>query len=134
LRLMKERDSIGVVADQYGTPTWAADLASVMADFLRRPLANGGVFHASGEGITTWHGFALAIYEEGRRLGLLNTDKTVEIRPLETSAYPTKAHRPAWSVLSKAKLKQEMGLEFPPWQESLAAYLRNLRLTEDRLG
>jgi len=129
LRLMKEGDSLGVVADQYGAPTWAADLASVMAEFLRRPPPNGGIFHASGEGVTTWHGFAVAIYEEGRRLGLLDSAKAVEIRPLDTSAYPTKAHRPAWSVLSKAKLKQQMGLEFPPWKESLKSYLRTVTET-----
>jgi dTDP-4-dehydrorhamnose reductase len=126
LRLMKERDSIGVVADQYGAPTWASDLARVMASILTKPPLEGGIFHASGEGLTTWHGFATAIAEDARTAGLLEATKRVEVRALTTSEYPTKASRPHWSVLSKAKLKSELGLSFPSWRESLKAYLETL--------
>ena len=126
LRLMKEKESVGVVADQYGAPTWAADLAQVLVSILRRPPGEGGVFHASGEGQTTWHGFAVAIAEEARAVGLLDAHKPLEIKALTTVEYPTKAQRPPWSVLSKAKLKEELGLRFPPWRESLRLYLKLL--------
>jgi dTDP-4-dehydrorhamnose reductase len=130
LRLMKEKDSFGVVADQYGAPTWAADLARVMLGVLARPPGPGGIFHASGEGQTTWHGFAKAIAEDAHLVGLLEENKSVEIHALKTSEYPTKALRPRWSVLSKAKLNSELGLAFPTWRDSLRSFLRGLSQLE----
>lgn len=126
LRLMKEKDSLGVVADQYGTPTWAADLASVIVSIVTTPPAQGGLYHASGEGKASWHEFAKAIGEEARSAGLLDSHKPVEIRQLSTAEYPTKAKRPPWTVLSKDKLYEELGLSFPPWRESLHAYFQRL--------
>lgn len=132
LRLMNERESVGVVADQYGAPTWAADLAAVMVAMLQKPPRNGGIYHASGEGLTTWHGFATAIAEEARAVGLLDPGRPLEIRALDTASYPTKAKRPKWSVLSKAKLEADFGLRFPPWRESLNGYLQILSQKTNR--
>jgi dTDP-4-dehydrorhamnose reductase len=126
LRLMKEKDSLGVVDDQFGAPTWTADLARVIVFVLENPPVRGGLYHASGEGQTTWHGFAAAIAEEARSVGLLGPHQPLEIRPLSTAEYPTKAKRPRWSVLSKTRLQEELGLSFPPWHESLHNYLQIL--------
>lgn len=126
VRLMKERDSLKVVADQYGTPTWAADLASVIVSMVTNSPAHGGIYHASGEGQATWHEFAVAIAEEARAGGLLDFNKSVEIHPVTTAEYPTKANRPRWTVLSKDKLREELGLRLPPWRESLHNYVQSL--------
>jgi len=134
LRLMKEKASIGVVADQWGAPTWTADLAMVILAILENPPLGGGLYHASGEGQTSWHGFAEAIAEQARLLGLLDPQKSLEIRPLSTAEYPTKAKRPRWSVLSKTKLQDELGLGFPPWQESLHNYLQILSKNSSEKG
>lgn len=124
LRLMGERERLGVVADQEGSPTWARDLSLAIADILKAEAAPGGVYHYTNSGETSWHGFALAIEREGRAAGLLARPCLVE--PLTTAQYPTKAHRPAYSVLSKEKIKKTFGLSIPAWEESLKAHLAEL--------
>ena len=130
LRLMATKDTLGIVADQFGSPTWTHDLAAVIVRILqdsrgssRRP--EPGTYHVSGEGQCSWFDFATAILAGGRAHGLLDPTRPVTLNPLTTSQYPTKAKRPAWSVLSKDKLKRELGLTMPAWQESLEAFLKS---------
>jgi dTDP-4-dehydrorhamnose reductase len=121
LRLMRTKDKLGVVDDQNGAPTWAADLARLFPEMLRLADGRWGTYHASGEGQCTWYGFARAILDEAVGRGLVGVRP--ELTPLTTAQYPTKARRPAWSVLSKAKLQSAFGVALPPWRDSLNAFL-----------
>ena len=129
LRLMKERDSLGVVADQRGTPTWAFDLSGAILTILQAPYLKYGTYHYTNEGETSWYEFAREIHRLGRSQGLLTRD--CEIRPLTTEEYPTKAHRPGYSVLSKEKIKREYHLSIPPWQESLKRFMDQICSSND---
>jgi len=122
LRLMKIKDSLGVVADQYGSPTWAKDLVGVIIALITKPEVPRGIYHFSGEGTTDWHQFALEIMKLGREYGIL--EKDIPLNPLSTAQYPTKASRPAWSVLDKTKIKTTLGREIPQWQESLRGFFQ----------
>jgi len=120
LRLMASRDEIGVVADQKGTPTWAYDLSIAIADIAERPDFPAGIYHYTDSGETTWHEFALEIQRTGTELGILS--RPCRVNALGTEQYPTKAKRPAYSVLSKEKILSE-GLIAPDWRASLRRYL-----------
>lgn len=124
LKLMAAKDKIGVVADQRGTPTYAADLAAAIVAVLKAPVPRFGTFHFTNLGETTWYEFARAIEEEGLAAGLLT--KSCEIEALTTAQYPTKARRPAYSVLSKDKIIATYGLKIPEWRFSLHRYVRSL--------
>jgi dTDP-4-dehydrorhamnose reductase len=130
LKLMREKERIGVVADQRGTPTNAADLAAAIVSILRAPRTAFGTFHFTDLGETSWHGFALAIRRLGRERGILERDCAVD--PLTTAQYPTRARRPAYSVLSKAKIIAAYGLEIPSWEESLSVFLGDIAAGEKR--
>jgi dTDP-4-dehydrorhamnose reductase len=125
LRLMDERESVRVVDDQRGSPTWAKDFAETIVAFIQaveggKELAPG-VYHYTNEGNITWYEFAKAIYEEGRGLGLITKDCAVI--PCATEEYPTKARRPAYSVLDKTKIKAALGMDAPDWKASLKKFL-----------
>lgn len=111
LRLGSERQQLGVIFDQIGTPTYARDLAEVIFTAIEKGV-KPGVYHFSNEGVTSWYDFAKAIH----RLTGINTCK---VSPLHTSEYPTPARRPHYSVLDKTKIKQTYGIEIPYWEESL---------------
>jgi len=126
LRLGKERDSLGIVFDQIGTPTYAHDLAKAMLDIISKnengDLDSGkmsGIFHYSNEGITCWYDFAKSIFR------IENIDCNVSA--IETVAYPTPASRPPFSVLNKKKIKETFGITIPHWEESLAECLKLLK-------
>jgi dTDP-4-dehydrorhamnose reductase len=121
LRLMRKQEKIGVVADQYGSPTYAGDLATAIATIIDTGYAEYGTYHFTDEGTTTWHEFASEIYRLGREYGLLDHDCTIEA--LTTAQYPTKTRRPAYSVLSKEKIKKVPGIVVPAWKESLAKFM-----------
>ncbi|WP_294488370.1 dTDP-4-dehydrorhamnose reductase [uncultured Mailhella sp.] len=111
-RLGAQRESLGVVFDQVGTPTYAADLAASIVAVL--PQIRPGmkeIYHYSNEGVASWYDFACAIMEES---GL-----SCAVRPIESAEYPTRAARPAYSVLNKAKIKKDFGLSIPHWRSSL---------------
>lgn len=119
LRLGAERDRLGVVDDQRGTPTSAAWLAEATADVVRVALAEGldrpDLVHATCAGDTTWYGFAEAIFERWPPATPLHLD------PIPTSAYPTPAARPAYSVLDLTRLRERYGVEPPHWKDALTA-------------
>lgn len=122
LTVGKVRDRLTVVADQHGCPTTAADLADAILAIIRRLDETGwrpeyqGIFHAAGTGATTWHGFAVAIFEEAARHGA----RVPEVAPILTADWPTPARRPANSRLDCARLRNVFGAALPPWRDSLA--------------
>ena len=111
IRLGRERDSLGVVFDQIGTPTYANDLARAIYAIIRQGLVPG-VYHFSNEGVCSWYDFTKSIHR-------LANITTCQVRPLHTAEYPALAPRPAYSVLDKTKIKQTFGMEIPHWEESL---------------
>lgn len=111
LSLADSRPEINVVADQIGTPTYAGDLARAIHTIIRSGKWTPGIYHYTDEGVASWYDFAKAIFEM--------TDKRVKVTPVRTSAYPTPAIRPLYSVLSKNKIKNTYGLEIPYWRDSL---------------
>jgi dTDP-4-dehydrorhamnose reductase len=124
LKLMRAKEAIGVVHDQRGTPTWSYDLANAMADIVSANSGKYGVYHFTNEGQTDWHGFAQEIHKLGRELGILSRDCAVN--PITSDQYPSKVKRPAWSVLSKAKIADELGIKPPEWKKSLRAFLEGV--------
>lgn len=118
LRLGREKEEIGVVFDQVGTPTYARDLARMIFVMLKRGIVPG-IYHYSNEGIISWYDFTKAIH---RLAGI----HSCRVRPLHTEDYPTKATRPHYSVLDKTKIKKTYGIEIPYWEESLAECIRIL--------
>lgn len=118
-RLGEERESLNVVADQIGTPTYAADLATAIVRILPQMSAeNKGVYHFTNEGVCSWYDFARKIME----LSGLNC----KVNPIPSSAYPTKAKRPFYSVLDKSKIKRTFNLEIKHWEEGLKQCLKQL--------
>ena len=114
-RLGTERDSLGVIFDQIGTPTYAADLAAAIVAML--PQIKAGmkeIYHYSNEGVASWYDFACAIMEQS---GI-----SCRIFPIETHEYHTKVERPAYSVLNKAKIKRDFSLTIPHWRDSLRRF------------
>ena len=111
LRLSKERDSLGIVFDQIGTPTYARDLAETILHIINSGNFLSGIFHYSNEGVASWYDFAKAIVEMG---GL-----KCNIYPIETSKYPTPAKRPSFSLLNKTKIKSVYNINIPDWKKSL---------------
>ena len=110
-RLLKERDTIGVVNDQIGSPTYAADLAQVMIDILNADKWIPGIYNYSNEGEISWYEFVLAIQEIG--------GYTCEVNGIPSSSYPTPAKRPAYSLLDKSKIKAVFRINVPHYKESL---------------
>ncbi len=122
LRLMREKEDLGIVADQRGSPTWAADLARAIVIALGAP-SRFGAYHFSGFGETNWYEFALAIHRLGREKGIL--ERECRLRPLTTSEYPTLARRPAYSVLSTDKIARDYGIAARPWKAALADFFED---------
>lgn len=125
LRLLAEKDELSVVSDQHGRPTWAPDLASVLLEVLERELS--GLFHFANAGATTWFELACAVRDGAVERGLPVKAKTV--KPIPTSAYPTPAARPRWSVLDTAKLERALGTAPRPWQQTLPDFFAALAAT-----
>ncbi|UOA08285.1 dTDP-4-dehydrorhamnose reductase [Methylobacter sp. S3L5C] len=126
LRLGKEREELGVIYDQVGTPTSARDLAEAILAIIRHPklesVTDTEVYHFSNEGVCSWYDFAKAIFA----LSAL----TCRVKPIETKDYPTPASRPHYSLLNKAKIKNTFDLTIPYWKDSLADCLNSLTGTE----
>jgi len=128
LRLMGDRDSIDVVADQTGTPTWARGLAETIWR-LSRTSGKGGIYHWTDAGIASWYDFAVAIAEEGRNLSLLK--QNIKVNPISTQAYPTLARRPAYSVLDKEETWSLLGRKSLHWRIALRSMMKELKIDDD---
>lgn len=111
LRLGSEREELGVVFDQIGTPTYARDLARTIQHIMVKGIVPG-IYHYSNEGVCSWYDFTKMIFALG---GIT----TCQLKPLHTDEYPTPAARPHYSVLDKTKIKQTYGIDVPYWVDSL---------------
>ena len=124
LKLGHDKDELGVIFDQVGTPTNASDLAKTCLDILAYSKeasinSKGKIYHYSNEGVTSWYDFARAIME----LGSIDC----KIRPIETKDYPTPAKRPHYSVLNKSKIKTDFNIQIPNWRDSLDKCILKLK-------
>lgn len=138
LRLMNEKDQLGVVYDQVGTPTWAKGLAEMVWKLAEKMANNSNgktneeikseaptpIYHWTDAGVTSWYDFAVAIQDIAFDKGLL--DKKIPIRPIPASAYPTPAKRPSYSVLDKSAIEQELQIETKHWREQLTKLMEQL--------
>ena len=111
LRLGRERDTLNVIFDQVGTPTYAADLAQTILTIIAEREWVAGVYHFSNEGVCSWYDFTIMIHK------MAGID--CKVNPIESSAYPVRTPRPHYSVLNKTKIKTTFNLEVPYWVESL---------------
>lgn len=119
IRLMGEREQLGVVNDQYGSPTYAGDLAeTIIRLILLEKTVTPGIYHFSNSGNTTWYGFASAIREM--------IHSKCEVKPVDTASYPTPARRPAYSVMDNSKISQALSIEIPHWRDSLSKFISEL--------
>jgi dTDP-4-dehydrorhamnose reductase len=119
IRLMKEREELGVVADQIGSPTWATGLARTIWGLVDKGAS--GIFHHSDAGVASWYDFAVAIAEEAHALGIIS--RIPVIRPLITADYPTPAKRPAFSLLDCRSTRAVLGDEPVHWRTNLRLML-----------
>lgn len=120
LRLSKERDTLNVVFDQIGTPTYALDLARAVLTIALAKDKVYGTFHFTDEGVISWYDFTQAIFR-------LEDITSCAVNPIHTREYPTPAHRPAYSVLDKTKIKETYHLHIPYWVDSLKDCLKRLK-------
>ncbi|EDL49311.1 dTDP-4-dehydrorhamnose reductase [Erythrobacter sp. SD-21] len=123
LRLFRERDKVSVVCDQIGTPTTASDLSSALWRLIEANV--GGTQHFTNSGVASWYDFAVAIAEEARVAGLL--DHAVDIVPIPSSAYPTLAKRPHFSVLDCHETYRLIGVPASHWHAALRAALKEIK-------
>ncbi|MEO1957753.1 MAG: dTDP-4-dehydrorhamnose reductase [Methylophilaceae bacterium] len=124
LKLGRQRDTLNVIFDQVGTPTYAGDLAEAMMSIVQnnsfnQPAFETGIYHFSNEGVCSWYDFATTIFEL--------SGVECNVKPIETKDYPTPAKRPHYSVLNKAKIKHAHGLDIPYWKEALQRCLRAIQ-------
>jgi dTDP-4-dehydrorhamnose reductase len=137
LRLAAERERLTVVDDQHGCPTPARLVAAASALALARHAAADaasqarmeGIFHLVCRGQTSWHGFATALLERALRAGLIA--RIPEVLPVRSSAFPTRARRPAWSVLDTTRFRDAFGLHLPHWQQGLDTVIGELAAARD---
>ena len=120
MRLTADKDTLTVVADQVGTPTYAADLASLIVNVVDEELLDkGGLYHYSNEGVISWYDFAKTICEL--------SGNSCDIQPCRSDEYPSKAARPHYSVLDKSKVKRTFGISIPYWKDSLKACMQRIK-------
>ncbi|WP_237276352.1 dTDP-4-dehydrorhamnose reductase [Tenacibaculum ovolyticum] len=121
LHLGKERDKLGVVFDQIGSPTYARDLAELCVSLLdiEKIDLNSKLYHYSNEGVASWYDFAIAIMEMA--------DIKCNVYPIETKEYPTPAKRPNYSLMNKAKIKKDFNIDIPYWRNSLKECIKELQ-------
>jgi dTDP-4-dehydrorhamnose reductase len=117
IRLGRERNALGVVFDQIGTPTYACDLARVIYAIIHKGVVRG-IYHFSNEGVCSWYDFAVSIHRLAEITGC-------KVKPLHTADYPAKAARPHYSVLDKTKIKKTYEVEIPHWEASLEKMIRD---------
>jgi len=116
LRLADERETLNIVADQIGTPTYAEDLANAILNIIKKGNFEKGIYHYSNEGVASWYDFAISILEEKKI--------RKKVVPVKTEDFKTPAKRPFFSVLDKTKVKNTFDLHIPHWRESLKRCLK----------
>lgn len=121
LKLFRERDEVNVVNDQFGTPTYAPDLAEVIVSVAVSGSSNYGIYHYTNEGTASWHEFAVEIHRQAKENGMPMV--VSRINAITTERYPTRARRPMYSVLSKEKIKNVFGIKIRDWKAALKEYI-----------
>jgi dTDP-4-dehydrorhamnose reductase len=124
LRLGNEKENLGVIFDQVGTPTYARDLAKTCLEILAgansvKISKDGNLYHYSNEGVASWYDFAISIMELG--------GENCKVKPIQTKDYPTLAKRPQYSVLNKFKIKTDFKIEIPYWRDSLKDCIEKIK-------
>ncbi len=132
IRAMNSHDSVKVVNDQKGSPTFAGDLASVIIKIIQKGNVPYGTYHCTDLGEITWWVFTNEIKKQGIEAGLI-TNKDCVVNPCTTAEYPTPARRPAYSVLSKDKIQKALGISLPHWQESLRVFLQSPLFDKEKI-
>ncbi len=122
LRFMAEREALGIIADQIGTPTWANSLAQAVWHAVEKNVT--GIHHWSDAGVASWYDFAYAIMEEGVALGLL--DKPITINAITTADYPTPASRPCYSVMDKTTTWKALEFKSEHWRVALRKMMKEI--------
>ena len=120
IKLGKERESLGVVFDQIGTPTYAADLAAAIFTVIECPMWHPGIYHFTNEGVCSWFDFTIAIHAMA---GI----KDCHVRPILSEEYAYKTPRPHYSVLDKSKFKKTFNVEIPYWMDGLRRCMKQLK-------
>ena len=130
LRLGKDRETLSVVSDQIGSPTWAKDIAEGIATLAKRTQVTDskrddlfGTYHFTNTGVASWFDFAIAIFEEAEAQGY--SLKLKSVNPIATADYPTPAQRPAYSVLNCQKVAAVLNYDVPYWRASLKSMLQD---------
>ncbi len=124
LRLMREKEQVSVVSDQIGTPSWANGIAAAVWGLIEAN-APGGLYHWTDLGVASWYDFALAIQDEALARGLLT--RAIPINPIPSAAYPTRARRPAFSVLDSSAIRALIEAPARHWRHNLRTMLDELR-------
>ena len=122
IRLMNDKEELGIVADQVGTPTWAATLANAIWQLVETDAS--GILHCADNGVASWYDFAAAIQELGLQKGLIH--KAIPLKPIRTKDYPTPAKRPTYSVMDKTTIESLLKTTLPHWRSSLSHMLDEL--------
>ena len=137
IRAMNSHESVKVVADQRGTPTNCTTLATVIVKIIEKRLSGesvtNGIYHVTDMGETTWFDFTNEIKRIAGDAGIL-TNKACAVTPCTTAEYPTPAKRPAYSVLSKEKIQQELSISLPDWKKSLVSFITSAHFDMTRLN
>lgn len=115
LELSKERDSLNVVSDQIGSPTYTGDLVTAIKLIIEKKIPYG-TYHVSGTGEASWYDFAKEIFAQ--------TNTKIDLKPIPSKDYPQKAKRPSYSYMDKTKIENALGIKIRPWQEMLKEYLK----------
>jgi dTDP-4-dehydrorhamnose reductase len=123
LNLMKTRESLGIISDQIGTPTWTNTLAVTIWQLLEKDRT--GIYHCSDNGVASWYDFAVAIQTLALQHGLLS--QKIPIKAIQTQDYPTLAVRPTYSLMDKTKTESSLGITLPHWQTSLNKMLQSMK-------
>lgn len=132
IRAMNTHDSVKVVNDQKGSPTFAGDLAGAIIKIIQKQDVPYGTYHCTDLGEITWWDFTNEIKKQGIELGLI-TNRDCTVNPCTTDEYPTPAKRPAYSVLSKDKIQKALGITLPLWKDSLGVFLKSELFDKSRI-
>ena len=132
IKAINTHDSVKVVNDQKGSPTFAGDLANVIIQIINKDNIPYGTYHCTNLGEITWWDFTNEIKKQGVELGLINNKECV-INPCSTDEYPTPAKRPAYSVLCKEKIQKALGTTLPFWKDSLSVFIKSDSFDKGRI-
>ena len=124
IKLMNKLENLKVVDDQVGSPTWTRDLTGLISGIVSGDSSEYGTYHLSGEGECSWYGFASEIFDMGREKGLIDSDCT--LNPCTSEEFPTPAKRPAYSLMSKEKVKKTFSYDLRHWKKSLELFIEGI--------